>query len=476
MRFADLSVDPRLLRTLEAMGIREARPVQAETIPAAKQGGHVLALAPTGTGKTLAFGVPIAERMLADRPAKGRGALDPRRRLRALVLCPTRELAVQVGEELSRLVKGLVLRVAVATGKSAISPQKAALAEGVDLLVGTPGRIRELLECDAMSLAFLRQVVVDEADRMLDFGFMPQVRWILERTAADPQRMLFSATLPRPVERLAEEFLPGAARIEIGDRNAPAAHLAHRLLDTSDAAKVPLLLSLIAGRRGVLVFARTRRRAGWVAEALRRNGVAVGILHGDRTPAQRRSALEGFLADRVAVLVATDVAARGLHLPGARLVVNYDLPLLAEEWVHRVGRAGHGGGSGESISLRTPEDAPRWRAIEAIAKVSIAPERAAGAAAPAPRPQRPRGAVTQPAKGAALRASAAKPTGKSKEGKDPARRQRSEASAGKGRSKGRGAASRGGQTRRQRAAKVPPRIGLGVVRRERPDAAGEPRA
>lgn len=465
MRFSELPVDDRLLRTLEAMGYREARPIQAATIPAAIGGGHVLALAPTGTGKTVAYGVPLAARLLADRPPRGGRGLDPKRRLRALVLCPTRELAMQVGEELSNLVRGLVLRVAVATGKAAIRPQREAIAAGVDILVGTPGRVRELLEGDAMSLAFLQQVVVDEADRMLDFGFLPQVRWILERTAAEPQRMLFSATLPRGVERLAEEFLPGAARIELGDRNAAAPHLAHRLIDTADAAKVPLLLSLIEGRRGVMVFVRTRRRAGWVGEALRRHGMAVGVLHGDRTPAQRRGALEGFLAGRLAVLVATDVAARGLHLPEVGLVVNYDLPLLPEEWVHRVGRAGHGGGAGESISLRTPEESRRWNAIAAIAGVEIAAERPAGSTAP----PRPRGKASTKASPKSVGASRS-------------RRRAAGDAAGDGESRSADAASRRGKAtarrtraergkakagRRGRGSGPPPRIGQGV---RRPDA------
>ena len=469
MRFSELPVDERLLRTLEAMGFREPRPIQAAVVPVAIGGGHVLALAPTGTGKTVAYGLPLAARLLADRPPKGGRGLDPKRRLRALVLCPTRELAMQVGEELSSLVRGLVLRVAVATGKAAIRPQREAIAAGVDILVGTPGRVRELLEGDALSLAFLQQVVIDEADRMLDFGFLPQVRWILERTAAEPQRMLFSATLPRGVERLAAEFLPDAARIELGERNAAAPHLAHRLIDTTDPAKVPLLLSLVEGRRGAVVFVRTRRRAGWVAEALRRHGMAVGVLHGDRTPAQRRAALEGFLAGRLAVLVATDVAARGLHLPGVGLVINYDLPLLPEEWVHRVGRAGHGGGAGESISLRTPEDAKRWLAIASIAGVAIAAERSG----PSPAPPRGRGKA---ASGAVAKGTPKVSPRRRGESAVKAERKGGGTGAAERATRGRTASAAGGsrdsgkakRSRRRRATGPPPRIGQGV---RRPNAA-----
>ena len=373
MRFDQLTDEPRLLRTLEAMGFVEARPIQALSLPAGLAGRDVVALAPTGTGKTIAFGLPLAQRLLRNPPpASGRRRVDPRTRLRALVICPTRELAAQVEEELARLVKGLVLRSLVVTGKSAITPQKEALAKGIDILVGTPGRLRELIEADAISLAFVEQVVVDEADRMLDLGFLPQVRWLLERTAASPQRMLFTATLPREVEKLVDEFLTDPERVEVGVRNAAAPHLTHRLFRVPEASKVPMLLAQIgASPEGVLVFARTRRRVGWVAEALRRHGLKVGMLHGDRTPRQRSAALEGFSAGRLGVLVASDVAARGLHVPGIRLVVNYDLPLSPEEWVHRVGRAAHGGGVGGSISFRGEDEAERWRAIAKLAGLSL---------------------------------------------------------------------------------------------------------
>ena len=375
MRFEDLIEDPRLLRTIAAMGFEAPREIQTAVLPAALEGRDLVALAPTGTGKTVAFGLPIARALLAHRPARVGRRVDPRTRLRALVVCPTRELAMQVGGELDRLLKGLVPTVATVTGKSALGPQRTALQRGVDLLVGTPGRIRELVERDDLSLAYVRQVVVDEADRMLDLGFLPQVRWILERTAPLPQRMLFSATMPREVERLVEEFLRDPLEVEVGTRNAAAEHLVHRLIRVEEATKVPTLLAELGpSPRGVLVFARTRRRVGWVAAALRRHGLKCGMLHGDRTPRQRSAALGGFVDGRLGVLVATDVAARGLHVPGIELVVNYDLPLSPEEWVHRVGRAGHGGGSGRSISFRTDRDAQRWSAIAGLAGLDLAPE------------------------------------------------------------------------------------------------------
>ncbi len=375
MRFENLIDDPRLLRTIAAMGFEEPREIQAATLPAALEGRDLVALAPTGTGKTVAFGLPMARSLLAQRPPRTGRRVDPRTRLRALVVCPTRELAMQVAAELERLLKGLVPTVAVVTGKAALGPQREALARGVDLLVGTPGRIRELVERDDLSLAYVRQVVVDEADRMLDLGFLPQVTWILERTAPLPQRMLFSATMPREVEHLVEAFLKDPLRVEVGTRNAAAVHLDHRLVAVEEAAQVPTLLEeLGSSPKGVLIFARTRRRVGWVAAALRRHGLRTGMLHGDRTPRQRAAALGGFTDGRLGVLVATDVAARGLHVPGIELVVNYDLPLSPEEWVHRVGRAGHGGDSGRSISFFTDRDGPRWGAIERLAGVDISRE------------------------------------------------------------------------------------------------------
>jgi ATP-dependent RNA helicase RhlE len=390
MRFETLIDDPRLLRTIAAMGFDAPREIQEKTLPAALEGRDLVALAPTGTGKTVAFGVPMARALLEHRPNRSGRRVDPRTRLRALVVCPTRELAMQVAAELDRLLKGLVPTVAVVTGKSALGPQREALARGVDLLVGTPGRIRELVERDDLSLAFVRQVVVDEADRMLDLGFMPQVRWILERTAPLPQRMLFSATMPREVEHLVDAFLKDPIRVEVGARNAAATNLSHRLVSVDEAAKVPTLIAELGPTpKGVLVFSRTRRRVGWIAEALRRQGLKCGMLHGDRTPRQRASALGGFVDGRLGVLVATDVAARGLHVPGIELVVNYDLPLSPEEWVHRVGRAGHGGGSGRSISFQTDRDGPRWNAIAQLAGLGLSAEPSSiKAEAPVRKPRR----------------------------------------------------------------------------------------
>jgi ATP-dependent RNA helicase RhlE len=274
-----------------------------------------------------------------------------------------------------------VLRAGAVYGKSALGPQQEMVRKGVDLLVGTPGRVRELCDLDALSLAFVRQAVLDEADRMLDMGFLPQVKDLLARAPADRQLLFFTATLPRPVEALVQEFLRDPVRRDLS-RRAPAAvtgtpnprvDAGQRLHAVEDERKAALTVALVkdGNRRGVVVFCRTRRRAGWVAAALRAHEIRTALLHGDRSQRQRQQALDMFARGDARVLVATDVAARGLHVPVVRTVVNYDVPLLPEEYVHRIGRAGHGGGHAEAITLLCPADAERWARVERVARVRV---------------------------------------------------------------------------------------------------------
>lgn len=355
------------------MGIRSPTPIQVATLPAGLEERDLVGLAPTGTGKTLAYTIPLAQRLLDHPPPRVKGRpVDPAKRLRALVLCPVRELAQQVAEEARTLFKGSVLRSKAVYGKSALRPQREAIESGVDLLVGTPGRLRELIDCGALSLAHVRQVVVDEADRMLDMGFLPQVRFILDRIPDERQMMFFSATMPDPISSLAADFLRLPFRAEI-EANTVVSHVGQYAMHLPDLVKVPVVLELIKGqqRRGVIVFARTRRRAGWVATALRRNDLSVGLVHGNRSQAQRQSAIERFTSGELAVLVATDVAARGLHIPAIKTVINYDLPVTTEEYVHRVGRAGHGGGAGEAFSLVTPQEEGYWKRFRSVSGTRV---------------------------------------------------------------------------------------------------------
>lgn len=388
MPFDALGLHPVVRRGLDALGFTEPTPIQAALVPSAIDGKDVIGLAPTGTGKTLAYVLPIAHRLLSDPPpilkgprkrggGKSAKRVDPRTRLRALVLCPTRELAQQVAKDANALTRGSLLRVGAVWGKSPLAPQREMIEGGIDFLAGTPGRVRELLDADALSLAQVRHVVVDESDRMLDLGFLPQVEGVLDRMPPDRQMLFLSATFPPIVEELMAKFSSSPVRIETGRHTRPAAHVGQTLYEVDDRFKTALTLSLIVGakRRGVLVFVRTRRRAGWVAQALRNHGVTTGLLHGDRSQTQRELALSEFAAGRTAVLVATDIAARGLHIPAIKTVINYDVPLMPEEYVHRVGRAGHGGGFGESFSLvaTEAEERSRWQRIARIADVLLVP-------------------------------------------------------------------------------------------------------
>ncbi len=383
--FDSLGLHPLVQRGLDSLGFTHPTPIQATFVPPALAGSDVIGLAPTGTGKTLAYVMPVAHRLLSDPPTilkgprkragKSSKRVDRRTRLRSIVLCPTRELAQQVAKDARALVKGSLLRVGAVWGKSPLGPQREMIEEGVDLLVGTPGRIRELLDLDALSLAYVRHVVIDEADRMLDLGFMPQVEGILERMPPERQILLLSATFPPMVNRLSAKFLREPQRVESGGHSTPAKHLVQQVFSVDDAFKTALTLALVDGgkRRGVIIFCRTRRRTGWVAGALVKRGIATGLVHGDRSQAQREHDLAEFAAGRLPVLVATDVASRGLHIPAIRTVINYDVPLMPEEYVHRVGRAGHGGGFGESFTFVAPEaeEESRWRRLCHITAVQL---------------------------------------------------------------------------------------------------------
>lgn len=371
--FEKLNLNPIVLRGLARLGYDTPTPVQQATIPAILDGRDVVGLAPTGTGKTLAFTIPLAHRLLGEPPPTKKGRkVESAKRLRALVLCPVRELAQQVAEEARTLVKGSVLRTKAVFGKVALRPQRDAIEAGVDFLVGTPGRLRELIDCGTLSLAHIRYVVVDEGDRMLDMGFLPQVSHLLARIPNERQMMFFSATMPEPISKLATEFLKVPFRVQIG-ANTVVDHVGQFSIHIPDLVKVAVILALIKStdRRGVIIFARTRRRAGWVATALRRNDMNVGLVHGNRSQAQRQRAIERFASGDLAVLVATDVAARGLHIPAIRTVINYDLPITPEEYVHRVGRAGHGGGFGEAFTLVSPREEERWPRFHLVAGAPV---------------------------------------------------------------------------------------------------------
>lgn len=391
--FASLGLAALIVRNLEQMGYRSPRPIQAQCAQTLLSGRDLMALAQTGTGKTAAFIAPLSHRLLLEKPPRAKGRpIQPMKRLRAVVLVPTRELARQVAKEASAIVQGSVLRVACAYGKSALAPQAQAISRGVDLLVATPGRVRELLDAAALSLAYARFVVIDEADRMLDMGFLPQVESILEGVPASRQTLLFSATMPTQVEDLARRFLNDPQRIEVGRQTTPVPHVEQHVVHVEHDDKVPLLLHLAGQglRRGLLIFCNTKRRVGWVGTALARNRVRVGMLHGDRSQPQRLKALDRFANGELGVLVATDVAARGLHVPAVQTVINYDVPLTAEDFVHRIGRAAHGGppALGRAYTFVARDDWPLWRDIAGALNLDLKPDIFEGFAPSAPRRHR----------------------------------------------------------------------------------------
>ncbi len=358
---------PILASRLEQRGLESPTPIQREALPPALAGRDILAIAPTGTGKTLMYLLPVLDAILRDKPTAGR-AVSVGDRLRGLVLCPTRELAMQVAEEVRWLIKGSILRTGVVYGKSPLRPQRSMLADGIDLLVGTPGRVRDLIEDGSLPTHAVTQVVVDEADRMWDMGFAPQVSWILGKLEPTRRTICCTATLPRTVESGLLGSLREPARVEAAPPNtlANADPGTHVRFDVSDREKPALLMESIVGgeRKGVAAYCRTRRRVVWVAEALSRQGLAVSVLHGDMSQRDRTKSLALFEHGQTRVLVATDVASRGLHIARIKCVVNYDVPLLPEEFVHRVGRAGHGGGAAESMTFVSPADVDRWARVE----------------------------------------------------------------------------------------------------------------
>ncbi len=358
--------------TLERLGFATPTEIQRAMRDPILQGKDVLALAATGSGKTLGFGVPMIVNLLNNPPKPKRAAggaryVEPCERLRAIVISPTRELAQQVAGDIASVAKGGVLRMGAVYGKSPAAPQRRAVRAGLDILVGTPGRLREFLDDGTLTFANVQTVVIDEADRMADMGFLPQIEQLLSTIPSPRQVICMSATLPATIEARVRSLLRDPVVAEVGCRNAPASH-ANKHFEVADQDKVALLIALLREhhKRGVAVYVRTRRRAGWVAQALRCNDITTALLHGDRSQRSRNEALATFAQGDADVLVATDVAARGLHVPRIKTVINYDVPLMPEDFVHRIGRAGHGGGMAESFTFVDPLEGAAWARVNEL--------------------------------------------------------------------------------------------------------------
>ncbi|HEY6453164.1 MAG TPA: DEAD/DEAH box helicase [Steroidobacteraceae bacterium] len=358
--FKDFSLCPALLRAVEELGYSEPTPIQQRAIPVVLEGRDLLAAAQTGTGKTAAFALPLLERLQAHPQTQ--------RAPRVLVLVPTRELAAQVSDAFRVLARHLPVRGALVFGGVSPRPQIQALAAGVDLVIATPGRLLDHLQGRAIDLSHIETLVLDEADRMLDMGFIRAIRRIIAALPKQRQNLMFSATLPEEIRTLARTWLVNPAVIDVAPRNAPAELVDHRVYHVAASDKHPLLARLIidGGIRQSLVFTRTKHGANRLAERLERDGLAVAAIHGNKSQGARTRALDDFKCGRIRVLVATDLAARGLDISELPHVVNFELPHVPEDYVHRIGRTGRAGASGKAISLVSRDERERLRAIEKL--------------------------------------------------------------------------------------------------------------
>ncbi|HTY41825.1 MAG TPA: DEAD/DEAH box helicase [Thermoanaerobaculia bacterium] len=345
-----------MLRGVREMGFTRPTPIQADSIPPAIEGRDVLACAMTGSGKTAAFLLPILNQLLG----KTRGVT------RALVLTPTRELAAQIDEHARELAVHTPLSSAAVFGGVAMGPQEHAFRTGVDVLIATPGRLLDHFRFPYAALAKLEVLVLDEADRMLDMGFLPDIRRVLKHLPPRRQTLFFSATMPPPIAQLSREMLKNPFTVNIERQAAPAVGITQAVYPVAQNLKAPLLLELL--KRGdvknVLVFTRTKHRANRLAETLAKKGVACERIHGNRSQAQRTQALEGFKEGRYRVLVATDIAARGIDVEALSHVVNFDVPNVPEDYIHRVGRTARAEMTGDAFTFVSPEETTDLAAIE----------------------------------------------------------------------------------------------------------------
>lgn len=366
MSFESLGLEPRLLRALAAAGYASPTPIQQQAIPQVLAGHDLMATAQTGTGKTAGFALPLLQQLAAttERAAP--------KSARALVLVPTRELAAQVLANVERYGAELSLRTAVIFGGVSERPQISACARGVDLLIATPGRLLDLIAQNALSLRLVKHLVLDEADRMLDMGFMPALKRILGMLPKQRQTLLFSATFAPELRSLAEALLVRPVSVDVSPRNSTAVTVEHVIHPVADAAKRDALLHvLVAEPRQTLVFTRTKHGADKVVRFLESYGVKCAALHGNKSQNARTRALDGFKKGELNVLVATDIASRGIDIKELPAVINFDLPNVSEDYVHRIGRTGRAGASGLALSLVGREDEPYLKGIERLLKQTL---------------------------------------------------------------------------------------------------------
>ncbi len=357
MSFSALNLDPNILRAIADAGYTEPTPIQSQAIPQILAGHDMIGIAQTGTGKTAAFTLPLLTKLAATGPS---------RNTRVLVLAPTRELVVQIEENVRAYAKHMPVRMATVFGGVGEHSQIKALKEGLDIIVATPGRLMDLMGRRCADFSKLQFLVLDEADRMLDMGFLPSIRTIVRSLPKQRQTLLFSATLSREIEGLTHEFQHAPKLVQIGRRSNPAETVTQWAYEVPRSRKVPLLVHLLSEptMNMVLIFVRMKHSADRLARQLETHGVTCATLHSNRSQNQRLRALRDFKSGVVRVLVATDIAARGIDVDGISHVVNFDFPMHNEDYVHRIGRTGRAHAVGDAISFVTPEDHGELRSLE----------------------------------------------------------------------------------------------------------------
>jgi ATP-dependent RNA helicase RhlE len=367
MTFASLGLIDPLLRALDTLGYKAPTPVQAQAIPAVLAGRDLMAAAQTGTGKTAGFALPLLQRLTMQGPEAASNSV------RVLVLVPTRELAVQVHESFREYGKNLPLRMSVAYGGISINPQMMKLRKGLDVLIATPGRLLDLHRQNAVKFNQLQTLVLDEADRMLDLGFSRELDAVFAALPKRVQTLLFSATFSDAIRTLAGALLVDPLSIEVNPRNTTAKGVKQWMIPVDKKRKAELFSHLLKKKRWgqVLVFVKTRKGVDQLVETLLAQGISADSIHGDKPQPSRLRALERFKTAEVQVLVATDVAARGLDIDDLPQVVNFDLPIVAEDYIHRIGRTGRAGATGEAISLVCADEVPLLAAIETLTRQTL---------------------------------------------------------------------------------------------------------
>ena len=368
--FADLNLAPEILKSLTTSGYDTPTPIQAQAIPLVLGGHDLMAGAQTGTGKTAAFALPVIQKLLQFASTSTSPA---RHAVRALILVPTRELAVQVEASVKIYAKHTHLRSLVVFGGVDIRTQTPQLKAGVEILVATPGRLLDHIEMKSVQLNQVQMLVLDEADRMLDMGFMPDLKRILALLPKTRQNLMFSATFSNEIKKLSEDFLNNPTLIEVARSNASAENITQKVYLVAHEDKHALLAQLLRGNDATqaIVFTKTKLTASRLARQLQREGVAADAIHGDKSQLERMQALEAFKQGKVTVLIATDVAARGLDIDHLPMVINYEIPHAPEDYVHRIGRTGRAGASGTAISLVSPDEEKYLQEIEKLIKREI---------------------------------------------------------------------------------------------------------